>query len=57
MFRSDAVLIMERPLEYQSLFLSLGVSFSVDKTIVRGLDYYTGTVFEFVYEGNFSDNF
>ena len=34
---------------------SLGVSFSVDKTIVRGLDYYTGTVFEFVYKGNFLD--
>ena len=31
---------------------SLGVRFSVDKTIVRGLDYYTGTVFEFIYKVN-----
>ncbi len=30
---------------------TMGVEYTVDPTIVRGLDYYTKTVFEFVYEG------
>ena len=34
---------------------SLGVRYTVDKTIVRGLDYYTGAVFEFIYKGPFSE--
>lgn len=28
-----------------------GIPFAVDPRIVRGLDYYTGTVFEFISEG------
>jgi len=31
----------------QELLTSLGVNFEVDPRLVRGLDYYTGTVFEF----------
>ncbi len=30
---------------------AMGISYEVDTSIVRGLDYYTKTVFEFVYEG------
>lgn len=29
----------------------MGIAYTVDPTIVRGLDYYTGTVFEFISEG------
>jgi histidyl-tRNA synthetase len=34
--------------ELQSLLTELGIEFKVDTGIVRGLDYYTKTVFEFV---------
>lgn len=36
--------------ELKSLLDSLDVKYIVDNTIVRGLDYYTGTVFEFVFK-------
>lgn len=36
--------------ELKSLLDSLGVKYIVDNTIVRGLDYYTGTVFEFIFK-------
>jgi histidyl-tRNA synthetase len=34
----------------QSLLLSFGISYSINERMVRGLDYYTGTTFEFVHE-------
>ncbi|MDR3262982.1 MAG: histidine--tRNA ligase [Clostridiales bacterium] len=34
--------------EIKSLLTTLGVAFEVDTNIVRGLDYYTGIVFEFI---------
>jgi len=35
----------------QELLNDLGISFVVNKRMVRGLDYYTGTAFEFVHHG------
>jgi histidyl-tRNA synthetase len=35
----------------QELLTLLGISFVVNNRMVRGLDYYTGTAFEFVHEG------
>jgi len=35
----------------KALLTSLGVKFVVNNRMVRGLDYYTGTAFEFVHEG------
>jgi len=35
----------------QSLLTSFGIPFVVNPLMVRGLDYYTGTTFEFVHEG------
>ena len=35
----------------QELLTELGIPFSVNKRMVRGLDYYTGTAFEFVHHG------
>ncbi len=35
----------------QSLLTKLGIAFSVNNRMVRGLDYYTGTAFEFVHHG------
>ena len=35
----------------QSLLKSFGIPFTVNPRMVRGLDYYTGTTFEFVHEG------
>ncbi len=40
--------------ELQSLLTELGIPFEVDPGIVRGLDYYTRTVFEFVNEQGFT---
>lgn len=40
--------------ELQSLLTELNISFEVDTGIVRGLDYYTKTVFEFVNEEGFT---
>lgn len=36
--------------ELQSLLNKLSISFQIDNKIVRGLDYYTRTVFEFIYD-------
>jgi len=35
----------------QACMDDLGISYEVDVSLVRGLDYYTGTVFEVIYEG------
>lgn len=35
--------------EVQELLTSLGIPFEIDPRMVRGLDYYTGTTFEFVH--------
>jgi histidyl-tRNA synthetase len=35
----------------KSLLTALGINYEVDKRMVRGLDYYTGTAFEFVHHG------
>ena len=35
----------------KSLLTSLGIKFVVNNRMVRGLDYYTGTAFEFVHDG------
>ena len=40
--------------ELKSLLESLGIEYSVDTGIVRGLDYYTRTVFEFVNKDGFT---
>ncbi|MCI9478876.1 MAG: histidine--tRNA ligase [Lachnospiraceae bacterium] len=40
--------------ELQSLLTQLGIPFEVDTGIVRGLDYYTKTVFEFVNQEGFT---
>ena len=40
--------------ELQSLLTKLDISYEVDTSIVRGLDYYTKTVFEFVNEKGFT---
>lgn len=40
--------------ELKSLLTSLGIPFEIDTNIVRGLDYYTKTVFEFVNEEGFT---
>ncbi len=34
----------------QALLLSFGIPYSINERMVRGLDYYTGTTFEFVHE-------
>lgn len=36
--------------EVQRHLLSMGISFTINPRMVRGLDYYTGTTFEFVHE-------
>lgn len=36
--------------EVQSLLARLGIPFEIDPRMVRGLDYYTGTTFEFVHQ-------
>ncbi len=36
--------------EVQQLLTRLGIAFVLDRTLVRGLDYYTRTTFEFVYQ-------
>ncbi len=36
--------------EVQKLLTRLGIAFVLDRTLVRGLDYYTRTTFEFVYQ-------
>jgi histidyl-tRNA synthetase len=36
--------------EVQSHLTALGISFTINPRMVRGLDYYTGTTFEFVHE-------
>jgi len=35
----------------QELLTALGIAYTVNKRMVRGLDYYTGTAFEFVHHG------
>lgn len=40
--------------ELQSMLTSLGIPFEIDTGIVRGLDYYTKTVFEFVNSEGFT---
>lgn len=35
---------------------SLGISYTLNPNLVRGLDYYQDTVFEFIYRGNDSDD-
>jgi histidyl-tRNA synthetase len=35
----------------KSLLTALGINYEVNKRMVRGLDYYTGTAFEFVHHG------
>lgn len=40
--------------ELKQLLTSLGIPYEVDTSIVRGLDYYTKTVFEFVNEDGFT---
>lgn len=40
--------------ELKSILTSLGISYKVDTGIVRGLDYYTRTVFEFVNRDGFT---
>lgn len=40
--------------ELQSLLTSLGIRYQIDTGIVRGLDYYTKTVFEFVNKDGFT---
>ena len=40
--------------ELQSLLTQMGIPFEVDTGIVRGLDYYTKTVFEFVNQDGFT---
>jgi len=35
----------------QEYLTALGVSFSINPRMVRGLDYYTGTTFEFIHDG------
>jgi len=40
--------------ELQSLLTELGIPYEIDTGIVRGLDYYTKTVFEFVNEDGFT---
>lgn len=40
--------------ELKGLLTSLGIPFEIDTNIVRGLDYYTKTVFEFVNEEGFT---
>jgi histidyl-tRNA synthetase len=42
--------------EFKSHLDYLGIEFSVDKRLVRGLDYYTKTVFEFIHSGLGSQN-
>lgn len=36
--------------EVKALLTQLGIPFVLDRTLVRGLDYYTRTTFEFIYE-------
>ncbi|MBE6017392.1 MAG: histidine--tRNA ligase [Lachnospiraceae bacterium] len=40
--------------ELQSILKGIGISYSIDTGIVRGLDYYTKTVFEFVNKDGFT---
>ncbi len=35
----------------QTILKEMGIAFTIDPKIVRGLDYYTRTVFEFVSDG------
>jgi histidyl-tRNA synthetase len=42
--------------DVQRLLGKLGISFSLDRRLVRGLDYYTRTTFEFIYEPKHGDN-
>lgn len=37
--------------EVQSALVSIGIPFEINPRMVRGLDYYTGTTFEFVHHG------
>ncbi len=40
--------------ELQRILIGIGISYSIDTGIVRGLDYYTKTVFEFVNKDGFT---
>ena len=42
--------------EVKALLGTLGIPFVLDPTLVRGLDYYTRTTFEFIYEPPAGDN-
>ena len=42
--------------EVQALLTKLGIPFVLDRTLVRGLDYYTRTTFEFVYQPATGEN-
>jgi histidyl-tRNA synthetase len=42
--------------EVQRLLKKLGIPFELDRRLVRGLDYYTRTTFEFIYEPKTGDN-
>jgi histidyl-tRNA synthetase len=56
---SKAPLLMDYLSEYsrnhfgkvQEFLSALGVSFTINPRMVRGLDYYTGTTFEFIHDG------
>jgi histidyl-tRNA synthetase len=56
---SKAPILMDYLSEYsrnhfakvQEYLTALGVSFSINPRMVRGLDYYTGTTFEFIHDG------
>lgn len=42
--------------EVKALLTTLGIPFVLDRALVRGLDYYTRTTFEFIYEPPAGDN-
>ena len=42
--------------DVQKLLTKLGITFVLDRTLVRGLDYYSRTTFEFVYEPSAGTN-
>lgn len=42
--------------DVQRLLGKLGIAFSLDRRLVRGLDYYTRTTFEFIYEPKAGEN-
>jgi histidyl-tRNA synthetase len=42
--------------DVQRLLTKLGIAFELDRRLVRGLDYYTRTTFEFIYQPKTGDN-